>query len=72
MNYPGNCTPVDPDHVMGPDMFGAYYVPKSAHYDADADITRMELRPLPPAELQERVTPKLAERVRLLRMFKAA
>lgn len=54
LHYPGDCTAFDPDHVMGPDRFGAYYRATAAEYDAEKDRTTLTLRPIPPAELASR------------------
>lgn len=35
LHYPGDRTAFDPDHVMGPDRFGAYYRATAAEYDAE-------------------------------------
>lgn len=53
LNFPGNCSDADGTRPMGPDLYGAYYLPVSTEYDPEADRTTMRLRPLPPAELAE-------------------
>jgi hypothetical protein len=55
LHYRGDCRNFDPDHIMGPDVFGACYVAAAAEYDAERDMTTLTLRPLPPAELQQRL-----------------
>lgn len=55
LHYPGDRTAFDPDQILGPDLFGAYWAFTSAEYDAAQDRTTMHLRPIPPAELKERV-----------------
>jgi hypothetical protein len=54
LHYRGDCTDFDPDHVMGPDMYGGHWIPTGASYDADADMTTLTMRIVPPAELEER------------------
>lgn len=54
LHYRGDHRNFDPDHIMGPDLFGAYYIAVAAEYDADSDRTTLGLRPLAPAELAER------------------
>ncbi|WP_396902770.1 hypothetical protein [Mycolicibacterium sp.] len=35
---------------FGPDLYGAKYAPVEAKYDAEADLTRVQFRPIPKAE----------------------
>lgn len=52
LNYPGDCTRFDAGRILGPDLFGAFYRPTSAAFDASANRTAITLKPIPPAELQ--------------------
>lgn len=55
LHYRGDHRQFDPDHIMGPDQFGAYYRPTAAQYDPDTDMTTLHLQVVPPAELQQRM-----------------
>lgn len=59
LHYRGDHRNFDPDHIMGADMFGAYYRAVAAEYDPDADITTLQLQVVPPAELQQRMVDAL-------------
>lgn len=75
LNYPGDCSAFDPDHLLGPDRFHAYWVPVSANYDPTTDRTRITVRPVPPAELSNRIDdrlPQLDDRMRLHELFGGA
>ena len=54
LHYRGDRTKFDPDQIYGPDMFGAYWAPIKAIYEAERDRTAITFRPIPPAELRER------------------
>ncbi|WP_136246072.1 hypothetical protein [Mycobacterium intracellulare] len=59
LHYPGDCTRFDPDHLMGADMYGAYYRATAAAYNAETNRTALTLTVVPPAELQQRVGDKI-------------
>lgn len=61
LNYPGDHTDYNPDTILGPDLHGAYYTPVTAHYDQDADRTRMTLRPMTQTQLAEFVEARRTE-----------
>lgn len=44
LNYQGNIE-LDPDLILGPDMYGAYYRPKEAVHDPDSDVTTIKFSP---------------------------
>ncbi|GAC71088.1 hypothetical protein [Gordonia soli] len=46
LNYRGDRRDFDRDAIVGPDMFGAFYRPVSAEYDADADRTSIAYVPV--------------------------
>lgn len=52
LHYPGDRRNFDPDLLVGPDLFGAFYSPVSAVYDGHSDMTTISFRPVPPAELR--------------------
>lgn len=47
LHYRGDCTDIDTTNYVGADRFGAFYQPVSASYDADADRTTIQYRPIP-------------------------
>jgi hypothetical protein len=51
LHYKGDHTNFDPDHVMGPDMFGAHYQVTAAEYDSETDVTTLTLAPITAAQL---------------------
>lgn len=55
LHYRGDHRQFDPDNIMGPDQFGAYYRAVAAEYDPVADRTTLHLQVVPPAELQQRM-----------------
>lgn len=59
LHYPGDCTQFDPDHLMGADMYGAYYRATAAAYEAETDRTTLTLAVVPPTELQQRIDDKV-------------
>lgn len=59
LHYRGDHRQFDPDHIMGADMFGAYYRAVAAEYDSGADLTTLHLQVVPPAELQQRMVDAL-------------
>lgn len=59
LHYPGDRTNFDPDHLMGPDMYGAYYRAAAVAYDAEGNRTALTLTVVPPAELQQRIGAKI-------------
>ncbi|QBC87362.1 hypothetical protein [Mycobacterium avium] len=64
LHYRGDHRNFDPDNIMGPDQFGAYYRPVAAEHDPAADLTTLHLQVVPPAELQQRMVdalPKIQE-----------
>jgi hypothetical protein len=70
--YRGDVTPIDGTHLFGPDRFSALYVATAATYDPETDITEVTLRPLPPAEKNERVKALISEELQrrhLQRLF---
>jgi hypothetical protein len=62
LHYRGDHSNFDPDHIMGPDMFGACYRPVAGEYDAGTNLTALQLVPIPPDDLQERVIIRSLER----------
>lgn len=61
LHYRGDHTNFDPDHVMGPDMFGAHYRVAAAEHDPAADVTTMTLAPITPQVLAERAATDFAK-----------
>lgn len=61
LHYPGDQRGFDPDHILGPDVFGAHYRPAAADYDPATDVTTLTLVPIPPAELTERAQKRFTE-----------
>lgn len=61
LHFPGDCTNFDPDHIYGPDLFGACYQAAAADYDAATDRTSLHLVPIPPDTVQERGILKAVE-----------
>jgi hypothetical protein len=61
LHYRGGCTGFDPEHVMGPDMFGANYRATAAEYDLESDRTTLTLVPIPPDQLQQRMLADFAK-----------
>lgn len=59
LHYRGDHRQFDPDNIMGPDQFGAYYRAIAAEYDPEADRTTLHLQVVPPAELQQRMVDAL-------------
>ncbi|GAB4710615.1 hypothetical protein [Mycobacterium avium] len=59
LHYRGDYRQFDPDNIMGPDQFGAYYRATAAEYDPDADMTTLHLQVVAPAELQQRMVDAL-------------
>ncbi|UXA06559.1 hypothetical protein KXD96_28250 (plasmid) [Mycobacterium sp. SMC-2] len=55
LHYRGDHRQFDPDNIVGPDQFGAFYRAVAAEYDAEADRTALHLQVVPPAELQQRM-----------------
>lgn len=45
LNYPGNRTDYDPDQIMGPDLYGAYYRVIGSEYDHKLARTKLHLQP---------------------------
>lgn len=60
VNYRGDHTAFDPDHLMGPDMFGARYCVTGADYNAETDVTALTLTAVPPAQQHERILGEIA------------
>lgn len=54
INYRGDHRNFDPNHIYGPDLFGACYRAVGAEYDPGADRTTLHLEPIPPDQIQER------------------
>lgn len=63
LHYPGDLTVFDPDHVMGPDLYGAFYRATAAAYDAETNHTALTLTVVPPDELRWRREMKLNDHV---------
>ena len=61
ISFPGDCTDFNPQHIIGPDLKGAYYLPESASYDAATDTTTVMLRTMSQAELMAFVDERRAE-----------
>jgi hypothetical protein len=61
LNYLGDHTRFDQEHIMGPDMFGAYYRIAEAAYDHRTNNTALTLVPIPPADIRKLAAPKAAE-----------
>ncbi|SRX93603.1 hypothetical protein MSP7336_01842 [Mycobacterium shimoidei] len=62
----------DPEDVLGPDNFDAYYVIDSVDYDAATGRSTATLRPLPPADLADRRRAALSamtKRARIAQLF---
>lgn len=59
LHYRGDHRQFDPDNIVGPDQFGAYYRAVAAEYDPVADMTTLQLQVVPPAELQQRMVDAL-------------
>lgn len=59
LHYRGDHRNFDPDNIVGPDQFGAFYRAVAAEYDAEADQTTLHLQVVPPAELQQRMVDAL-------------
>lgn len=59
LRYRGDQRNFDPDNIMGPDQFGAYYRATAAEYDTAADVTTLHLQVCTPAELQQRMVDAL-------------
>ncbi|CQD03671.1 hypothetical protein BN000_00617 [Mycobacterium europaeum] len=59
LHYRGDHRQFDPDNIMGPDQFGAFYRAVAAEYDAEADRTTLHLQVVPPAQLQQRMVEAL-------------
>lgn len=59
LHYRGDQRNFDPDHIIGPDMYGAYYRAVAAEYDPGVDQTTLHLQVVPPAELQQRMVDAL-------------
>lgn len=53
-HYPGDCTNFDPDHYVGADTAGAFYRPVAATYDAEADVTTIQYKPMALREMSTR------------------
>lgn len=52
LHYPGDHSDIDTTQTMGPDLFGAFYRPVAAEYDAELDRTTVTFRPIPRSEAQ--------------------
>ncbi|EFG75267.1 hypothetical protein HMPREF0591_4830 [Mycobacterium parascrofulaceum ATCC BAA-614] len=59
LHYRGDHRQFDPDNIVGPDQFGAFYRAVAAEYDPVADRTSLHLQVVPPAELQQRMVDAL-------------
>lgn len=59
LHYRGDHRQFDPDNIVGPDQFGAFYRAVAAEYDTAADRTTLHLQVVPPAELQQRMVDAL-------------
>ena len=59
LHYRGDRRQFDPDNIMGPDQFGAFYRAVAAEYDPDTDRTTLHLQVVAPAELQQRMVDAL-------------
>lgn len=55
LHYRGNRMDFDKDHLLGPDLFGAYWLPTTGVYNPDTDRTTIFVRPVAPKELEERL-----------------
>ena len=49
LHYRGDCRNFVPNRIVGPDIFGAWYLPVSAHYFDG--ITTIFYKPVPPDQL---------------------
>jgi hypothetical protein len=49
LHYKGDCRDYVPNRIVGPDMYGAWYLPVSAHYFDG--VTTIFYKPVPPDKL---------------------
>jgi hypothetical protein len=68
LTYPGDCREFIPNRVVGPDMWGAWYRPISAHYFNG--VTTIFYRAVPPDELPGECREMSAKVVALRDMWK--
>ena len=59
LHYRGDHRNFDPDNIVGPDQFDAFYRAVAAEYNPDSDRTALHLQVVPPAELQQRMVDAL-------------
>jgi hypothetical protein len=49
LHYRGNRVLFDARRIVGPDMDGGFWLPVTAGYDTEADMTTIGYQPVPPA-----------------------
>lgn len=72
LHYRGDCTDIDPNRLLGPDLHGAFYLPVAARFSQATGTTTVAVKPVPPAELDEHfdaLNHEATERHRIRNLF---